>query len=410
MGRHIKPLEWLELINMYNNNVKYNELYEKYLSMIDEEHTEGRKYSFFKTLRYRTKLYNLGMTYSLTSKKDPALKKKRGRPKNQKIKNEKGEINWDAIPIEDLKEIAKRYYEITNKLDKKSLISEAEKLNIHNNIKFALFNISRQTLAKRRNAATKTANIDKSICNIYKEEIAQLRSKYKNFGREKLAQYLKKDYGIEVNSRTLGRYLSKNNMNSHIRKPKKAKEIKDTRFAGKDLMKRDYNDISGQNIKSTDVTYIPATKDAPQNHIYLSVVMDNKTKLIIGYKFSYYNNMDLVMDTMLSLPLNEPTFIMHSDNGFQYTHEMYRNLIESKNGKCSYSRTGNSLDNREIEYWFSIYKTEFLPYIDCKLLTLEELDTLTGEFINFYNNERIQSNLEWKTPAQYALMYKNNFL
>ncbi|WP_416755948.1 hypothetical protein ACM0IS_02675 [Mycoplasma aquilae ATCC BAA-1896] len=69
MGRHIKPLEWLELINMYNNNVKYNELYEKYLSMIDEEHTEGRKYSFFKTLRYRTKLYNLGMTYSLTSKR-----------------------------------------------------------------------------------------------------------------------------------------------------------------------------------------------------------------------------------------------------------------------------------------------------------------------------------------------------
>ncbi|WP_416755362.1 hypothetical protein ACM0K4_03415 [Mycoplasma sp. VS42A] len=49
------------------------------------------------------------------------MKKKRGRPKQQEIKNEKGEINWDAIPIEDLKEIAKRYYEITNKLDKKQL-------------------------------------------------------------------------------------------------------------------------------------------------------------------------------------------------------------------------------------------------------------------------------------------------
>ncbi|WP_416741851.1 IS3 family transposase [Mycoplasma sp. Z331B] len=338
------------------------------------------------------------------------MKKKRGRPKKQEIKNEKGEINWDAIPIEDLKEIAKRYYEITNKLDKKAVISEAEKLNVRSNVKFALFNISRQTLAKRRHAVSKTINITKSKCNIYKEQIVQLRLKYKNFGREKLAQYLKKDYGIEVNSRTLGRYLSKNNMNSQIRKPKKAKEIKDTRFAGNDLMKRDYNDILNQNIKSTDVTYIPATKGAPQNHIYLSVVMDNKTKLIIGYKFSYYNNIDLVLDTMLNLPLNEPTFIIHSDNGFQYTHEMYINLIESKGGKCSYSRVGNSLDNREIEYWFSIYKTEFLPYIDCKSLTLEELDTLTGEFINFYNNERIQSNLEWKTPAQYALMYKYNFL
>ncbi|WP_416755947.1 hypothetical protein ACM0IS_02670 [Mycoplasma aquilae ATCC BAA-1896] len=94
-------------------------------------------------------------------------------------------------------------------------------------------------------------------------------------------------------------------------------------------MKRDYNDISGQNIKSTDVTYIPATKDAPQNHIYLSVVMDNKTKLIIGYKFSYYNNMDLVMDTMLKFTFKWAYFY----NAFWQWISIYPRNVQEFNWK-----------------------------------------------------------------------------
>ncbi|MDJ1647188.1 IS3 family transposase [Mycoplasma phocimorsus] len=58
----------------------------------------------------------------------------------------------------------------------------------------------------------------------------------------------------------------------------------------------------------------------------------------------------------------------------------------------------NSLDNHEIEYWFSILKSEYLNRIEISKMTLKELKKVIRNFVNWYNNERIQSNLGWKTP------------
>ncbi|WP_078747300.1 IS3 family transposase [Mycoplasmopsis verecunda] len=63
------------------------------------------------------------------------------------------------------------------------------------------------------------------------------------------------------------------------------------------------------------------------------------------------------------------------------------------------SRVGNSLDNREIEYFFSIFKSEFLYKINIKELTYDEFVLRANYFINWYNNSRIQSVLDWKTPS-----------
>ena len=54
------------------------------------------------------------------------------------------------------------------------------------------------------------------------------------------------------------------------------------------------------------------------------------------------------------------------------------------------SRIGNSLDNREIEYFFSILKTKIFPIFQQKvrILTFGELREKIDQFINWYNNER----------------------
>ncbi|WP_223213739.1 IS3 family transposase [Mycoplasmopsis bovirhinis] len=46
-----------------------------------------------------------------------------------------------------------------------------------------------------------------------------------------------------------------------------------------DLVKRDYNSCN-DNIYATVVTYIQAPKDIKQNHIYLSAIIDHKTKFV----------------------------------------------------------------------------------------------------------------------------------
>ena len=45
-------------------------------------------------------------------------------------------------------------------------------------------------------------------------------------------------------------------------------------------------------------------------------------------------------------------FIIHSDHGYQYSSHDYLNFMKKHNGIISMSRVGNSLDNREIEYFF----------------------------------------------------------
>ena len=48
-----------------------------------------------------------------------------------------------------------------------------------------------------------------------------------------------------------------------------------------DLVKRDYdNKNHKQIIRASDVTYIFATYDTPQNFVYLSVVINHRTKKI----------------------------------------------------------------------------------------------------------------------------------
>ncbi|WP_419197805.1 IS3 family transposase [Mycoplasmopsis felis] len=55
---------------------------------------------------------------------------------------------------------------------------------------------------------------------------------------------------------------------------------------------------------------------------------------------------------------------------------------------------GNSLDNREIEYWFGIIKTELLNDLDYSEITFDQLNLKIKEYVDWYNKERIQSNLE----------------
>ncbi|MDJ1649119.1 IS3 family transposase [Mycoplasma phocimorsus] len=83
---------------------------------------------------------------------------------------------------------------------------------------------------------------------------------------------------------------------------------------------------------------------------------------------------------------------------------MYIDKIRNNNGEMSLSRVGNSLDNREIEYWFSILKSEYLNRIKISKIISKEFKKVIWNFVNWYNNKRIQSNLGWKTPQKVAVV------
>ncbi|WP_233341716.1 IS3 family transposase [Mycoplasmopsis bovirhinis] len=174
------------------------------------------------------------------------------------------------------------------------------------------------------------------------------------YGRRRLAKYILQEYNIQINPRTLGNYMRKLNLKTFVRQKRKTKESKNTSVKVPDLVKRDYNS-SNDNIYATDVTYIPAPKDIKQNHIYLSAIIDYKTKFVT-YELSLKNDTKLILNNISNTNFKN-YFILHSDHGSVYSSLEYTKKIESLKGKISMSRIGNSLDNREIEYFFSILKS-----------------------------------------------------
>ena len=91
--------------------------------------------------------------------------------------------------------------------------------------------------------------------------------------------------------------------------------------------------------------------------------------------------------------------ILHSDQGWQYQHKDYQNLLKKNNIRQSMSRKGNCLDNAVMEKFFGLLKSE--------LLYLQKFDSLNHflmeleDYLRYYNEERIKEKLNGMSPVQY---------
>ena len=98
--------------------------------------------------------------------------------------------------------------------------------------------------------------------------------------------------------------------------------------------------------------------------------------------------------------------ILHSDHGAVYFGKRYMNYCKSHNIRQSNARVSKHLDNRPIEYLFSILKHEWL-YRMPPQENEEKLRSEIKKFIYFYNNQRVQSCLNWKTPVEFRKEKRN---
>ncbi|MBQ8497298.1 MAG: DDE-type integrase/transposase/recombinase [Clostridia bacterium] len=113
---------------------------------------------------------------------------------------------------------------------------------------------------------------------------------------------------------------------------------------------------------------------------------------IVAYKTGTEQNVNLVLSTIKAAKRKEKVTAglhLHSDQGFQYTSHAYFKLTKSYHITPSMSRRGNPYDNASAENFFSILKTECV--YRTKIRIYEEARLLIGAYIQFYNNECIQT-------------------
>ena len=221
----------------------------------------------------------------------------------------------------------------------------------------------------------------------------------KTYGYRRVHEWLKRE-NIHCNPKTVLRVMQKYNLLSVVRR-KKYHYYSQALHKYPNLLNRDFKAERPNQKWVTDISYIHTA----QGVLYLSVIRDLFDNSIVAYKTSTTQNVQLVLETIKAAKRKEKVtgeLQLHSDQGFQYTSNPYFKLIQSYNIIPSMSRRGNPYDNAMAENFFSILKTECIYRV--KLKTYEEASLLISQYIDFYNNQRIQLKTKL-TPSELRSQY-----
>ena len=252
-------------------------------------------------------------------------------------------------------------------------------------------------------------NPDKEL----EERILEIRKSHKDYGYRRILGELR-NQNIVVNKKKVQRIMQKLGLQvtSFTRKSRKYSSYKGKvgTIAPNRIRRRFNTHIPRQKI-TTDTTEFKYYEVDSKGHmtmhkLYLDPFMDMCNGEILSFgidKHPSAENVLVALEKAIKITSDCPyrrTF--HSDQGWQYQHFGYRQRLEDYNIIQSMSRKGNCLDNAMAENFFGIMKSELL-YAE-KFESPEAFIKALNEYIDYYNNKRIKSRLNGKSPVQYRTL------
>ena len=148
-----------------------------------------------------------------------------------------------------------------------------------------------------------------------------------------------------------------------------------------------------------DFTYIWAT----EGWLYVAVVLDLYSRRVVGWSMKAQMTAELVTDALvMALWRRGPAenLLHHSDQGSQYTSDLFQRLLGEYGIECSMSRRGDCWDNAAMESFFSSLKSERIYRRMYR--NREEARADVFDYIErFYNPRRRHSTLGYLSPMEY---------
>jgi putative transposase len=263
-----------------------------------------------------------------------------------------------------------------------------------------LAGVSRSGYYKWLNHSKGTTNRGKQNVLI-KRYIKELHVKYRGtYGRKRMCIYLNKILDFPVNHKRVYRLMKELGLSSVIRKKVYKHKFKPAEVA-ENLLNRNFTAAIPLQKLCMDITYIPIDRRS-RSFLYMNAVKDLYNGEIVAYDLSVHNDTRLVNNTLnklFKMGISEEC-ILHTDQGFQYTRKEYSAQLIYNKIVQSMSRRGNCWDNAPIENFFGHFKSELIYLV--KTSDVLELTELIHQYINFYNNERIQLKTGM-SPVEYRL-------
>ena len=166
------------------------------------------------------------------------------------------------------------------------------------------------------------------------------------------------------------------------------------------IINRDFTTTAPLQKWTTDVSQF----NFPWGKCYISPILDMNNNEVISYDLALHPNLEQTA-RMLDRAFEKFPFveglIFHSDQGWQYQHAYYRNALKERGIIQSMSRKGNCYDNCIMETFFGRLKNEMYYGYEKEYASFEEFSKAVDEYIDYYNNKRIQAKTKWMPPVKY---------
>lgn len=210
--------------------------------------------------------------------------------------------------------------------------------------------------------------------------------------------------GICMNVKKIRRLMHKYNLVCPIRKANPYRQLMRalrSNVVADNHVNREFKLHGPRSILLTDITYIPFNGE----FLYLSVIIDAYTMQVLSYVLSDSLEVEFVLETVSKLiqthgiSLNHNVYI-HSDQGSHYTSISFRELVANVGLIQSMSRRGNCWDNAPQESFFGHMKDELKKHMK-HWHNFEEFKAGIDDWMDYYNNDRYQINLQNLSPNEY---------
>jgi putative transposase len=201
------------------------------------------------------------------------------------------------------------------------------------------------------------------------------------YGVERMTDYLRLDLGYNVNVKRVHRLYKLMNLKTIYAYPKTTK--RDPASYKYPYLLRNLTIERPNQVWQTDITYIPMWR----GFMYMVAIIDVHSRKILNWSLS--NSMtaewcaELLQDTIDKYGKPE---IHNSDQGSQFTSEVYIDILKKNEIQISMDGKGRALDNVYIErFWRSIKQEKI--YLNPANGGLELYHNVR-EYVDFYNAVR----------------------
>ena len=232
--------------------------------------------------------------------------------------------------------------------------------------------------------------------------IEQIHKESPDKGYRRIRDELERYHDIKANDKRVLRICRKRNIKSTIKYSNHGctRQATNPQHIAENLLRREFTADAPNEKWLTDVTEFKYYIGVEVHKVYLSAILDLYDRRIVSFVIGDSNNNALVFDTFDAAieanPDAHPLF--HSDRAYQYTNRIFHEKLEKAGMTQSMSRVAKCIDNGPMEGFWGILKRE--RYYGKRFTDKETLVKMIEDYIDYYNNKRLQRNLGVLTPME----------